>query len=420
MSSLTSQIDTLFSQWNTNHTPGGMLAILHNGEIVYQNSYGMADLENNVPISPDSVFYIASTSKQFTAACILLLTHQNKLDLDDDICHHIPEMPIYNHPITIRHLIHHTSGLRDSLTLLDLAGVDVTHATYNNADLIKLVARQEHLNFQPGEQYKYCNAGYLLLAEIVARTSGQTFRQFAHDHIFAPLNMPHTHFDDDHTEHIPNRVVSYHTQNNQYIPYPKNFDIVGSGGLLTTVGDLARWDQNFYTPKVGNEQFTKTLYTPGRRNSGETLTYAFGLQTGDYKGLRTVNHAGGMLGFRTNLYRFPTHHVSIICLSNFADINATQLCCRVADIYLADQFRLDDFAGSYHSPELNITYILEAQKGDLFITSPQTYNEPLRSLGNDTFQTGSKTFHFTRNHQNTIVGFDIKTDRVFNIHVTKM
>jgi len=420
MSNLTHQTDALFSQWNTTHTPGCMLAVIQNGTIIYQQSYGMADLENNVSISPDSVFYIASTSKQFTAACILLLAQQGKLDLDDDICHHIPEMPIYNQPITIRHLVHHTSGLRDSLTLLDLSGINTTEATYNNADLLKLITRQEHLNFPPGEQYKYCNAGYLLMAEIVERISGQTFRQFAHNNIFAPLGMNHTHFDNNHTEHIPNRVVSYHLKNNNYIPYPKNFDIVGSGGLLTTVGDLALWDQNFYAPKVGNETFINTLTTPSKRNSGETLTYAFGLQVGDYKGLRVINHAGGMLGFRTNLYRFPNQNFSVICLANTAEINATQLCQRVADLYLADHFRLTNFTGQYYSHELDVTYSITVQNGDLIITHPTTYTEPLRSQGNDQFQTQNKTLQFTRNHQNTIVGFTIQTDRVFNIHFTKL
>jgi CubicO group peptidase (beta-lactamase class C family) len=231
--------------------------------------------------------------------------------------------------------------------------------------------------------------------------------------------MNHTHFDDDHTEHIPNRVISYHPRDNTYIPYPKNFDIVGSGGLLTTVEDLALWDQNFYTPKVGDTQFINTLYTPGTLNSGETLTYAFGLQVGDYKGLRVIHHAGGMLGFRTNLYRFPNQNFSVICLSNSAETNASQLCCRVADLYLADQFHLDGFTGNYHSNELDVTYTLENQNGDLVIISPTTFGEPLRSQGNDKFQSGNKTIQFLRNHQNTIVGFDIKTDRVFNIHFTK-
>jgi len=419
MSDITSQINNLFSKWNTTNTPGCALAVIQNGDIIFQNTYGLANLETHTPITPESTFYIASTSKQFTAASILLLAQQDKLNLDDDICHHLPEMPIYNHPITIRHLIHHTSGLRDSLTLLDLAGINVTEAVYNNTDLVNLVARQEHLNFTPGEQYKYCNAGYLLLAEIVERVSGQTFRQFTHNNIFTPLGMTHTHFDDNHTEHIPNRVISYHTENNTYIPYPKNFDIVGSGGLLTTTHDLSLWDQNFYTPKVGDEKFIQTLCTPGQLNSGETLTYAFGLQVGDYKGLRVVHHAGGMLGFRTNLYRFPNQNFSVICLGNHTDINATQLCCRVADLYLADHFRLDDFTGQYRSEELNVTYTLENQNGDLVITSPNTYDEPLRSQGNDKFQAGHKTFQFTRNHQNTIVGFNIQTDRVFHLDFTK-
>lgn len=397
-----------------------MLAIIQNGDIIYQRGYGMSDLENNEPISPNSVFYIASTSKQFTAACILLLAQRGDLSLDDDIRTHIPEMPTYDAPITIRHLIHHTSGLRDSLALLDLSGIDITTAIYNNAEIVQLVARQKGLNFSPGEQFKYCNAGYLLMAEIVKRVSGQTFRQFAHNNIFTPLGMNHTHFDDDHTEHIPHRVVSYTSDADSYKPYPKNFDIVGSGGLLTTVGDLALWDQNFYNPKVGSANFITELCTLGTLNSGNLLDYASGLYIGDYKCLRAIHHPGGMLGFSTDLYRFPDQQFSVIILSNLSSFNAVEHCLRVADIHLANHFQLDDYTGNYHSDELSTTYTLKAINGDLVITSPNIYGDPLESRSDDHFHTGNKDIHFIRNADENITGFDINTDRVFNIHFTKV
>ena len=420
MSNLANQTNTLFNKWDTDHTPGCMLAVIQDGDTIYERGYGMANLETNEPISPDSVFYIASTSKQFTTACILLLSQSDKLTLDDDIRKYIPEMPTYDKPITIRHLIHHTSGLRDSLTLLNLSGIDTTTAVYSNADLIQLIVRQQELNFSPGTQHKYCNAGYLLMAEIVERISGQTFRQFAHDNIFAPLGMNNTHFDDNHTEHIPHRVVSYHSDGDSYKPYPKNFDIVGSGGLLTTVGDLALWDLNFYNPKVGDAKFLDTFCGRGSLDNGDEIFYGFGLYIGDYKGLRTIHHPGGMLGFSTDLYRFPDQQFSVVILSNLQGFDAAFHCRNVADIYLADHFQLNDYPGQYYSEELNITYTLEVTDGELFITSPDIYDKPLEAKLGNAFQTGSKNILFTRDAKQNITGFDIKTDRVFNIHFKKV
>jgi len=344
MLALTDQVDALFTAWDRPDTPGCALGVIQDGQLVYARGYGMANLDYDLPITLDSVFYIASTSKQFVTASILLLAQSGKISLEDEVRTYVPELPQYAALITIRHLVHHTSGLRDYLTLMELAGK--SHEDYFNlGDAIDLLTRQKALNFPPGEQFLYCNSGYALLAEIVKRASGQSLREFAQAQIFYPLGMTSTHFDDDRKRVVKNRVVSYGPRaGNGFQRYFKNFDAVGSGGLLTTVKDLYLWDQNFYHHQVGGGDLVSQMLTQGRLNDGKTLAYAFGLEHGAYRGLKTVSHAGGMLGFRTQLLRFPDQRFSVICLANLETINPTRLARQVADIYLADAFKQEKAA----------------------------------------------------------------------------
>lgn len=193
--SLIAKVDELFIQWDKPDSPGCAIAVIQNGEIIYHRGYGMANLEYNIPISLNSVFDIASNSKQFTAMCIVLLARQKFLDLDDELQKYIPEIPQYSQPITIRHLSVHTSGLRDYLMLMFFAGM-MFENKYLNEEIIALIARQQSLNFDPGAEQLYCNSGYILLAEIVRRVSGKSLRIFAQEQIFAPLGMKNTHFHD--------------------------------------------------------------------------------------------------------------------------------------------------------------------------------------------------------------------------------
>jgi CubicO group peptidase (beta-lactamase class C family) len=294
----------------------------------------MANLDYDVPITPDSVFYIASTSKQFVAACIVLLAQKGDISLDDDIRMYVPEMPQHDAPITIRHLVHHTSGLRDYLALMELAGRSFEDY-FSTADAIAILARQKAPNNLPGERFLYCNSGYALMGEVVRRVSGRSLREFAGEKIFRPLGMAHTHFDDDRKMVVKDRVVSYGRRaGDGYQHYLKNFDAVGSGGLLTTVSDLCLWDRNFYHHKVGDSDFVDQMLVRGRLNDGTLLDYAFGLEHGEYRGLKTMRHAGSMLGFRTQILRFPEQRFTVICLANLDTIDPTRLAQRVTDIFL--------------------------------------------------------------------------------------
>ncbi|MBN1225044.1 MAG: serine hydrolase [Candidatus Aminicenantes bacterium] len=344
----TEKVDALFKSWDKNDSPGCALAVIQNGEIVYKNGYGMADLENDVPITPGSVFYIGSTSKQFVTMCITLLAKEGKILLDDDIRKYVPEMPDYGSTLTIRHLIHHTSGLRDYLELVGIiAGLnekkmDEMIGIYHQQDSLELIARQKELNFKPGEKFLYSNSCYLLLAEIVKRASGKTLREYAHENIFEPLGMKNSHFHDDYTELIKNRASGYYPAGKEnFRLFLSTFDCVGSGGLFSSVEDLFLWDQNFYHCKVGGKEVIDMMHTKGRLNNGDEIGYAFALMIGDYKGLKTVRHGGALGGYRAELLRFPEQRFSVICLSNLASFNPSGMCNQVADIYLADQLKVE-------------------------------------------------------------------------------
>ncbi|MCP5104890.1 MAG: serine hydrolase, partial [bacterium] len=332
-------VDKVFEEWNKPGSPGCALAVVKDGKIIYKKGYGLANLELDVPITPQTVFYIGSVSKQFVAFAVALLEARGKLDFDDDIRKYVPEMPDYGTTITIRNLIHHTSGIRGYLMLLDMAGLDL--GFYHKAEDVinNVIARQKNLNFKPGEKYQYSNSGYLILADIVRRVSGKSFRQFVHENIFKPLGMKNSRFHDNYKELIKNRATSYLTSKGEYVNFMSTFDLVGSGGLYTTVEDLFLWDQNFYHYKVGGPELFKTIHTKGKLNNGEETNYAFALMHGNYKGLKTVEHSGGLGGYVSVLMRFPGQEFSVIILANAGNFNQQRFAHRVADIFLADQFK---------------------------------------------------------------------------------
>lgn len=339
---LTKKVDRLFAQWDKPDSPGCALAVIKDGKIVYKRGYGMADLERDVAITPKSVFDIGSTSKQFVAMSIALLARQGKLSLDDDIRKYIPEMPAYDKPVTIRHLVHHTSGIRDYLGLMALAGMRFEN-DYHDQEIVALIAKQKELNFKPGEEFLYSNSGYFFLGEIVKRASGKSLGEFAKENIFKPLGMNNTQFYDDYTRIIKNRALGYSPRQGGGFSYETYlFDLVGDGGVLTTVEDLFLWDQNFYDNKLGGgRELIDQLLTVGSLNSGKKLDYGFALLVGQHKGLKMISHGGAWAGYRAEMIRFPEQRFSVICLSNLGSFNPTGLATKVADIYLADLMKPD-------------------------------------------------------------------------------
>jgi len=334
-------VDSLFSEWDKPDSPGCALGVIRDGRLIYARGYGMANLEYDVPITPKTVFRVASMSKQFTAACIALLVERGLISLDDDVRKYIPELPDYGYVVRVKHLIYHTSGIRDYLSLMSMA-CKRDEDYYTAEEALELLCRQRKLNFRPGNRFLYSNSNYFLLGVIVERVSGVSLRRFADENIFKPLGMVNTHFHDDHTMIVKNRAVGYSPKPGGGFRINETIlDIVGDGGLFTTVEDLFIWDQNFYENRLdGGERLIKRMLTVGVLNNGGKLDYAFGLRIGSYRGLKTICHSGSFAGFRAQMIRFPEYRFTVICLANLSSINPTRLAKRVADIYLADIFKI--------------------------------------------------------------------------------
>ena len=339
------KVNDLFAEWNKPESAGCAVGIVENGKIIYQNGYGSANLEHNIPITPQTVFHVASDSKQFTAFSILLLAQEGKLSLDDEIHKYLPELADFGSRITIRLLIYHVSGIRDQWQLLRLAGIRGDDVITNN-HILKILSRQKELNFIPGENELYSNSGYTLLAEIVARVSGMSFSKFTEEKIFKPLKMNDTVFIDDNQRLIKNRADSYSFEKTKgFIKLPLNFANVGATNLKTTVEDLSKWIINFENPKVGNSSLIEQMYQSSNLNNGDKINYAFGLFISEYKGLKTVGHGGGDAGFRSYFVHFPDQKFAIITLCNLdsinvgASFNTSGLAYKIADIFLANDFK---------------------------------------------------------------------------------
>lgn len=398
------RIDTVFAAWDTATTPGCALGIYREGEIVYTKGFGMSNLEHGIPIQPDSIFHIASISKQFTDMCIALLASEGALDVDDDIRLYVPEVPEFGPAITIRHLIHHVSGLRDQWSLLELAGWR-SEDLVTEDDVMDLLMRQSALNFTPNDEYLYSNTGYTLLSMIVRRVSGRTLREFCQDRIFGPLGMTRTHFHDDHSEIVKGRTQAYEPRKKggYHISIPE-FDVVGTTSLFTTVEDLAKWDGNFVTAQVGGPEVIALIQTPGTFNSGKPMTYAWGLVEDTYRGARQIGHGGSDHGYRADYSRFPDFGFTVTCLSNVSDSNPHVLTQRVTDAVLGDRLtaptlldanagmrrkgvpeivRTYDLAGTYHNAEHNAFLTVTSRDGKAFLEADEPLE--LKTVGNGTF-----------------------------------
>ncbi|HEX8150466.1 MAG TPA: serine hydrolase domain-containing protein [Pyrinomonadaceae bacterium] len=333
------KVDAFLSQWDKNDMPGCAVGVVKDGRLVYKRGFGMANLDYDVPNTPSTLFNLASMSKQFTAMSIALLAQQGKLSLDDDIRKYVPELPEYDDAITIRHLIHHTSGIRDYQSLLFFSGLGVNNA-YSPKAILNMLARQKNLSYKPGSKFQYNNSGYFLLGVIVERVSGKSLRAFAEENIFKPLGMQHTLFYDNRFEVIKNRASGYRVGPDKSIRARSSLDsLVGDGGVLSSVEDLYLWDQNFYEPKVGNKELISMLTTPGTLNGGERLDYAFGLGRGEYRGLPVIQHDGNIgSGYRVQMSRFPVQKFTAIVLCNNTAMNQYVITQKLADIYLEGQF----------------------------------------------------------------------------------
>ena len=346
-------VDEIFESFNGTHGPGCAVGVSYAGQILLERAYGMADLEHDVANRPETVFEPGSVAKQFAAAATILLALDGKLSLDDDIRAYIPELPAYEAPVTVRHLIHHTSGLRDWGSVSAIGGWPRTTRAHTHAHMLDIASRQQALNYRPGEHYSYTNTGYNLQAVLVERVSGMTFAEFSKTRLFEPLGMMHTEWRDDFTRIVKNRSVAYaRTDDSGWHMLMPFESVYGNGGLLTTVGDLLRWTSNLNTGVLGGDAFLEAMHRQGVLNSGQTIPYAGGLRIGTYRGVPEVSHAGATAGYRGFLTRFPEQGLAIALMCNAGSANTAQLGHRVADLFLEEGASSDIAAIDLRQEEL--------------------------------------------------------------------
>src|SRR5216684_1951974 len=453
----TAAVDEVFADLAKPGSPGCALGVYRDGKIIYAKGYGLANIEENVPINPQSVFDIGSTSKQFTAASILLLQKQGKLAVTDDVRKYLPELPDYGQKISILQLLNHTSGLRDYLALMELAGIHTDSVT-TDEDALALINRQKALNFAPGSDWLYSNTGFFLLSVIVERVSGKTLREFAAENIFTPLEMTHTQFRDDHASLIANRAMAYDAKEKApgYRLNVSYFEQTGDGAVHTSVEDLLKWDENFYSGQIGGKDFLTEVQEQGKLNGGKVLDYAKGLFIQDYRGLRTVSHGGSWGGYRAELLRFPEQHFSVACLCNLGSARPSNRAHRVADVYLASLMKpkdankemlekqekvqtpvsltaekLKSYQGDYWSDELGVAYRLGIVDGKLKVIalldaagSAHTGNLPaiaFEATAADKFEMNEEriTIQFERDQQQSVKGFTLDAGRTRGMIFTR-
>ena len=421
------KVDQIFSLYEKPESPGCSIGVIRDGAFVYRKAYGLANLELGVPLSPQSVIYMVSISKQFTAASVVLAAEQGYLSLDDDVRKYIPELADYSHAITLRQMIHQTSGFRDFYTLLDLSGHDAVDLN-SPEEILKLVVRQRGLNNVPGDEWIYSNTNYFLLGVVVKRATKTSLAEFAAANIFKPLGMSHTLFYDDHTLVVPGRVAAYDSglQGGFRVDWSTTFELVGAGGLMSTVDDLLLWDRNFYANRLGKGQLVQELQTPGVLNNGNKISYAMGLDLGSYRGLPIVEHGGGLFGYRTELLRFPDRQFSVICLCNVASAEPEDLARKVADIYLADQLQPSasalnsssnenvpdptEFAGKYLDPRTHLMYTFTASNRNLI-----AWGAVLRRINtNQFYDLGSNVITFESSNGTMHARLDLKGETYFS------
>jgi len=327
----------VFADYDRQEGPGVAVGVSQQGRTLFSGGWGIANLDYGIPIDADSVFYLASVSKQVTAGAVLFALKEGYLSLQDDIRRFLPLLPDYGTVFTIEHLLHHTSGIRDYLTLLWLAGRRIEDVL-TAEQVFELLCAQRAVNFPPGSAHLYSNSNYVLLAEIVRRATGLSLRDYAHARLFQPLGMDSTQFHDDAERPIARRLIGYSPDpaGGFRINHLFNFDQVGDGGLYSSVNDLLKWLENLDCGRVGGPEWLTALHRPGALNDGESISYAGGLAHGQYRGLSTVEHGGGLAGFRTATIRFPEQHVAIVVLGNMATVNSYLLARQVADILLED------------------------------------------------------------------------------------
>lgn len=419
------QVDALFAPFNQGGTPGVAVMVIQEGQIVHSKGYGLARLDSKEPVDANTAFDLASMSKQFTAMAVMILAERGKLSYEDSVSKFFPEFPAYARKITIRHLLNHTSGLVDAINPKWFkAGYEPT-----SRDLGKLMAQERTVNFEPGEKFEYNNAGYVLLALIVEKVSGQRFARFMQENVFKPLSMNNTLIWDESKPKVEHLAISYAPADNGFksIDYLSDVYLYGPKGVVTTAADLYKWNEALETEKLVKATTLRQAFTPSKLNNGTESPYGFGWAMGKEGGLDVVEHGGGYLGYRTNIKRYPGQRTTVILLANNAQVEVAPLGRKIGQIYLSDKMVapvaikvdssiLNSYVGKYEGdpavmPNLIIEITLE--DGELYITSPIKPKTKLLAQSPTEFSISetASTVSFNRDDKGTVSGLVLKTRR---------
>jgi CubicO group peptidase (beta-lactamase class C family) len=444
-------VDRLFERWTSRETPGCAVGVARDGRTLLSRAYGMADLERDVAATPATIYEAGSVSKQFTAAAILLLQQQGRLTVDDDVRKYVPELPDYGTPVTIRHMMTHTSGLRDWGSVAGIAGWGRSVRTHTHDHVVDILSRQRALNFTPGGEYSYSNSGYNLLAVIVDRVSGMPFAEFTKRHIFEPLGMHATQWRDDHTRIVKGRSIAYAARGDGFVIDHPIENVHGNGGLLTTVGDLLTWNEALNTgAHLGGPAFVEAMHRQGVLNDGRQISYAAGLQVGSARGVRRVSHTGSTSGFRAFLARYPDQRLSVALLCNVGAVNPGTVGQRVADVFLPAPARVaatsapaadssDDapaprerftpaaedlaaYVGQYYSPDAETTLSVSLEEGRLVARRRPATRFALTPIERDAFGAGGGLgrVRFIRDAQGAVTQLSVSQGRVYDLRFERV
>jgi Beta-lactamase class C and other penicillin binding proteins len=427
------RIDSLLAHWNT-HTPGGVLTIARGEKILYHKAAGMADLEHHIAITPNTIFEAGSVSKQFTATAILLLAEEGKLSLDDDVRKYIPELPDYGTVIKIRHMLAHTSGLKDWGSVAIFGGWPRGTRVYTQDHAREIIFRQKSLNFAPGTMYSYSNSNYTLLATIVERVSKESLAAFTRKHIFDRVGMHSTQWRDEFRKIVSGRAIAYEKKGRHYLQDMPFENTHGHAGLLTTTQDLLTWLRYWADGKYGRQLLTMREHQ-GVINDGSSIAYAEGaVRISEVNGVREVAHSGATAGYRAWMAYYPAKDLSVVYLSNDGStVPTSSVGKKIAELFFGksattaaadtvkqpafkpDMAAYKELAGRYYSEEADALFTVEVKDDKIVLfRSPATHLN-LRAVATDTFEVANITIHFIRNKKKKVTGFTASVERAQNI-----
>jgi CubicO group peptidase (beta-lactamase class C family) len=433
---LTPLVNRVFARWDSTTGPGCAVGIDRAGNPRFTRAFGEADLEYDIPNRPQTIFEAGSISKQFTAAATVLLAVDGKLNLADDVRKYVPELPTYERPVTIRHLLNHTSGLRDWGEIAGLAGWPRETRVHTHDDVLDILSHQRATNYPPGDKYSYTNSGYNLLAIIVSRVSGMPFATFSRERLFTPLGLTSTQWRDDFRRVVKRRAQAYSLTKGQWELEMPFENVHGNGGLLTTVSDLLTWTAMLDHPAPAWKTMVDSMHVRGRLTNGDTIDYALGLFISDYRGLHRVEHSGATAGYRADLLRFPGRGLAVAVLCNAASANPVAYANQLVDSLLPglapvaarpprpvrtdtsmaiSPSDLTAYVGTYYSPDVETELKVSVTKDQLTLFRRPATWITLRPIVKDAFAGFSDRVWFTRDASGRVAALHVAGGRAYDV-----